>query len=307
MRVMSKNIYLYRSASRYLLDQVTLKQKSDRHFSIRRWTKEMGYPSHSLLSMVLQGKRALTLKQVPYLAKGLSLSTPEKLFFQGLIQLENAKTPEEKLWCETYLSDLRPSTLDRSEIREIDEYLAVADWIHPALLALSDTRESFKDASEASLKLGNSLTITQARVALERLIELKLIHKDSQGIYRSACARMTSKDDVINKGAREYHRQVSELASTKLEAQSVEEREFQSLAIAIPTQKLPLAKEMIRKFRSQFTDAMYSEHSDQIYQLNLHFFRLTERPLKSSYKTSKENEGADELKQTQPTGEIYVN
>ena len=288
---MKTSVYQYRSASRYLLDRVIEKQGADHRFSIRKWAKEMGFPSHSLLAMVLQGKRNLTLKQVPYLAKGLHLSTPEKMFFQGLIQVENAKTSEEREWCELWLSELRPHSTENSKIREIDEYATIANWIHPALLALSDSRSSYNDPAGAAIKLGMEHSVHEVRAAIERLLALELLKKDSQGLYRATCKRMTTKDDIANRGAREYHKQSSMLARDRIDTQSVEEREFQSMAIAIPTSRIVLAKEMIRKFRSQFSQAMASENCDQVYQLNLHFFRLTESP--SKLNTSKENEGAD--------------
>ena len=41
----------------------------------------------------------------------------------------------------------------------------------------------------------------------------------------------------------------------------------------------PLAKEMIRRFRSQFTSAVGAEgDGDEVYQMNMNFFQLTESP-----------------------------
>jgi uncharacterized protein (TIGR02147 family) len=285
---MKHTIFQYKTASRFLLDRVVEKQKVDPSFSIRKWAKEMGFPSHSLLAMVLQGKRNLTLKQVPFFAKGLNLSTPEKMFFQGLIQVENARTKEEKDWCEVWLSELRPQTDNPLRVREVDEYVTISDWIHPALLALSDTRDSFRDAEGAAKKLESNHTATEMRVAIERLVSLNLLKKDVQGLYRATTSRMTTKDDIATRGVREYHKQCASLANEKIDGQNRTERELQSMAIAIPTSRLPLAKELIRKFRSQFTAAMASEHSDQVYQFNLHFFRLTEAP--SELPVSKEIE-----------------
>lgn len=302
---MKASIYLYKSATRYLLDRVVEKQKNDFNFSIRKWSKEMGFPSHSLLAMVLQGKRNLTLKQVPFFAKGLNLSTPEKMFFQGLIQVENAKTKEEKDWCELWLSELRPSSASELKIRELDEYASISDWIHPALLALSDTRESYDDAESARIKLGSRHTAVETRVAIDRLVSLSLLKKDSAGLYRATCLRMTTKDDVATRGVREYHKQCAILASEKITEQNRHERELQSLAIAIPSTKLPQAKELIRKFRAQFSAAMGSEHADQVYQLNLHFFRLTECPSESV--SLKENDSTDQHQNQGVRNEVTYN
>lgn len=295
---MKNCIFNYKTASRYLNDFVVSRQKEDRNFSIRKWAKEMGFPSHSLLAMILQGKRNLTLRQVPYLSKGLNLSTPEKLFFQGLIQIENAKTKEEKDWCELWLSELRSpeqNTNSRKEIRELDEYEVLSNWIHTALLALSDTEFSFKNVDECRSYFSPSITLAEIRSSLDRLIVLKLIEKDSKGKYRATCARMTSKDDVKIRGGREYHKNVMKLGINAVDTQDILEREFQSMALAIPTSKVNLAKEMIRKFRTQFSEAMKSEHSNAVYQMNMQFFRLTEHPSKDVglLTSMKVNEGVD--------------
>jgi hypothetical protein len=82
---------------------------------------------------------------------------------------------------------------------------------------------------------------------------------------------------------------VANLAPQAIESQSVDEREFQSFASSVPRAKLKLAKEMIRKFRTQFDEAMSSEPGDDVYQMNIHFFRLTEHP---SEMVPKEDAGA---------------
>jgi uncharacterized protein (TIGR02147 family) len=90
---------------------------------------------------------------------------------------------------------------------------------------------------------------------------------------------------------RQYHKQVMNLALEAVEAQSVEAREYQSFAIALPKGKLPLAKDMIRKFRAQFVKAMQSEVCDEVYQFNLQLFQLTESP--PARRRVSEDEGVD--------------
>lgn len=293
---MKDSIYHYRSASRFLIDRVVDRKQRDRDFSVRKWAKEMGFPSHSLLAMILQGKRSLTLKQAPLLANGLGLSTAERMFFQGLIQVENARTPEEKQWCESWLAQLRPE--GTGTVREVDAFLAISDWIHPALLALSDTRESYRTAAEAAPRLPYAKSSAEVRAAIERLVELGLLAKDGAGKYRATSGNITTKDDVRNQGAREHAKQCARLAAEVIEEQAILEREFQTATLALPASRLPLAKEMIRKFRAQFEAAMRSDSSDSVYHLNLHFFRLTECPSKRT--ASKADEGAD----TTPTPSV---
>ena len=114
--------------------------------------------------------------------------------------------------------------------------------------------------------------------------------------------RVTTRDDVANRGARSYHKQVAELAAQAIESQPVEEREYQSFAVSVPRAKVKLAKEMIRKFRTQFYEAMTSEPGDEVYQTNIQFFRLTESPSEMVL-TEDEGTGVNQA-QKSPNGEV---
>ncbi len=74
-------VYNYQDPRLYLLDCLERKQKSDSNYSVRRWAKEMGLKSHSLLVMLLQGKRNLRVQHCEFLRKGLNLSKLEKAYF----------------------------------------------------------------------------------------------------------------------------------------------------------------------------------------------------------------------------------
>jgi uncharacterized protein (TIGR02147 family) len=278
-------IFKYESARRYLVDYVSHKQTVDPSFSLRKWSKAMGMSSHAHLVMILQGKRSLTLKQVPFFSKGMNFSSPERLYFQALIQFENADTSEEKDLCRLWLSEANPG--GHFHVREVDEYIVIAHWVHMAILAMTDNKGFCGTAEEIHRKLGKKVSVAEIRSALERLRALNLVREDN-GKLLCTYERVTTKDDVANRGAREYHKQVAKLAIDAIEQQSVEEREFQSFAVSVPHDKIGLAKEMIRKFRTQFFEAMTSEPGDEVYQTQIQFFRLTECP---SEMVPKEDEG----------------
>src|SRR5690606_34637345 len=127
--------------------------------SIRKWCKAMGLSAHSHIVMILQGKRSLTLKQVPYLAKGLELSSPERLYFQALIQFECARTEEERDLCRLWLSEANPG--HPMQVREIDEYITIAHWVHMAILAMTDNREFSGVPEEIHRRLGKKVTLAE--------------------------------------------------------------------------------------------------------------------------------------------------
>jgi uncharacterized protein (TIGR02147 family) len=272
------NIFNYQNSRQYLVDQVKDLQRREPTLSIRVLAKRMGMKSHALLLLLLQGKRPLRVKHAAVLAKGFGLSSQERLYLQALIQFDSSEELEEKQLCQLWLADLNPG--EPLKIRELEEYELVSNWLHMAILALSETRAFRASAEEIAKRFGKRTTIAEVRAAIERLKNMNLITVDDDGGFKPTYNRITTADDVANAGARKYHRSVMTFAEAALDESPLERREFQSFSIAVPDEKIALAKEMIRKFRSQFAKAMGDEAGDQVFQMNIQFFQLTESPVR---------------------------
>ncbi len=281
------SIFNYASPRQFLLDTLSSKQKLDPEFSVRKWAKEMDLKSHTLLVMLLQGTRPLRVKHAAFLAKGLRLSSQEKLYLQALIQFEGAEDPEEKSLYELWLSDLNPGKEFRT--KEVDEFMVISHWVHMAILAITQLRDFESSAQWIHARLKSKVEISEINAALTRLLSLGLLVKNKEGKLEATFNRVTTRDDVANAGARKYHQEVLKLAGEAIEKSPITQREAQSFVLSVSSDKIPLAKEMIRKFRAQFAQAIGSDAGSEVYQMTVQFFQLTESP------TSKgvEDEGVD--------------
>lgn len=268
------SVFNYNQPRQFLLDSFNARKRANPAFSVRSWAKEMGVSSHALLVMLLQGKRPLRIKHASFLTKGLSLSAQETLYFQALIQLDSATTPEEKELCCVWLADLNPGKNFR--IKEFDEFVSLSHWLYTALLAMTDLKNFTGDEAEVVQLLRGRVAASEVRSALQRLLDMKLLEREKSGRLKCTYKRVTSKNDIIDAGVRKYHRLSSELAIQAVEELPPEKREFQSFSLAVDKKKIPLAKELIRKFRAQFAKAVGSESGNEICQMNIQFFQLTE-------------------------------
>ncbi len=297
------SVFHYTSAKQFLLDSLDFKKKKNPQFSVRQWAKKMGLQSHTLLTLLLQGKRPLRVKHAKFLALGLELNAKENLFFQTLIQYESASSIEEKELSRMWLAEQNPGK-DFST-RELDEFSVVSDWIHMAILGASRLKDFDGKPETLKQRIGSKTSVHEIRSAVNRMMEMGLLEKQADGNLWPTYQRITNKDDVANAGARKYHQQVMDLAKNALEEQNVSEREYQSLSIAIRREDLDLAKEMIKKFRMQFVQALglQTREADELYQMNVQFFRLTESPAVGAMSTTAENEGAETKTITTTVGE----
>ena len=289
---MKVSVFNYQSSRQFLLDSVTSLQRENAKYSLRYLAGRMDI-SHTLLVMLLQGKRGLRVKHAALVAKGLRLSSSERMYLQALIQLENARDIEEKQLCQMWLSELHPSSPQKTKV--LDEFEVFSNWIHMTLLSLSEVKDFNPDPAVIAKRLGRQVTSQEVRSAIARLKELNLITMDDEGGFVPTYKEITTADDVVNQATRHYHKQVMDLAKEAIEFQDVSRREYQSFSLSLPLSKLKLAKEMIRKFRSQLIKAMESEVSDEVYQMNIQFFQLTESPVVG---LQREDEGVDRFKQT---------
>jgi uncharacterized protein (TIGR02147 family) len=223
--------------------------------------------------MLLQGKRPLRVKHASFLNKGLHFTAQESLFFQALLQYDSAQDPEEKSLCSLWLSELNPGK--DFKIREMDSYIAISHWIYTAILSMTELKD-FKFTEEAIFKrLGKKISQPEIRAAVERLLSLGLLIK-SNGEIKSTFERVTTKPDLKDAGVIKYHESSSALAKEMVSKLPPEKKEYQAFSLSIDSSKIPLAKEMIRKFRAQLAKAIGSEHGDEVVQVNVQLFQLTE-------------------------------
>ncbi len=147
--------------------------------------------------------------------------------------------------------------------KEVSEFLVISNWIYMAILAMTELKDFKGTEDEIYSFLGGKASKSEIRSAIIRLLDLKLLKWNESSKLTPTFNKITTRDDVKNEGAKEYHHQILKLAKDALEEQTLDEREFQSFSMAVPEGKIPLAKEMIRKFRAKLSKAV-SNNGDYV-------------------------------------------
>ena len=291
------NLFQYESAIAYLKARFQLEKDHNPAFSIRKWAKDNNFGSHTLLFMILNEKRNLTLKHVPVIALGLKFTSTERQFFQTLIQLDQAKSEEEKQLYQLWLSDLVPGR--DHHVATLEHEQVMIDGIHAAIMVMTRIPGFDFNPENIAKCFASKYSVSQIQEALTRLIHLGyLVAKN--GRYEMSAQSFNTLPDVPNPKIRKYHQQMARWGAEAIDQQEILDRDFQSLTIAIPRKSVPFAKELLQKFYTQFQTLMMKNEADEVYQLNLHFFRLTDAPL-SDGQTKVSKGAGTERKITQET------
>jgi uncharacterized protein (TIGR02147 family) len=271
MRIDQFNIYEYESSRVILCSYLENRKEVDPKFSVRKWAKDLELSSHSLLSLQIQGKRKIKTQHISRLAESMGLSEVEGRYFKGLTILEKSTTEEERQYNLSHLIQSIPTK--KVMTKQFKSFKLVSNWVYMGILSLSEL-DGFVMSEETILeKLGHRVSRGQLLDCLHLLTTEGLLN-EKNGIYFPNYGSVTSRNDYSDAGIREYHKGACDLAKEAVDSLDLDQREFQSLCLGIPLEKMDLAKELIRKFRDDFYHAVGGS-GDEIYKMNIQLFQLS--------------------------------
>jgi transcriptional regulator with XRE-family HTH domain len=232
-------------------------------YSLRAFAKALGI-SHSLLSLILAGKRTVTKALAREIAEHLSIS------------------PEDQ---HNLLSQPRPVEPDRTFQLEVDAFSFIADWQNFALLSLLE----IKDAQWNSKWISRALRISeaQAKLTMDRLERLGyvVVHR---GQARLGTPPIRIENTVSTPATRRFHRGLLERAVESLENDPMEARDFSSMTFAMDPALVGYALKKIRDFRRKLSQDLETRgEPKEVYNLTVQLFPVSQIHSKQPSKENK--------------------
>lgn len=214
------------------------------------------------LSQIINGKRALPLKDSRLFIKKLKLSANEKaLFIESLYKKKPA------------LDAIKISDEDSRIIIDESYYKIIVEWEHLALIELFDVKGFERTVEDAALKL--DLTMNRAEVVVNNLSIAGLIQKTEDGRLERTHGSVKTSSEIASRAIKDAHRETLKMASDRIEEIEVELRDFSSITLAIDPEKMSEAKVLIKEFRQKFDKLLsQDENRTDIYRLAIQFFPL---------------------------------
>ncbi len=237
----------------YLVKELSQRSKKNPAYSLRSFAKSIGINS-GVLSAILNKKRPLTVSTAKKIIDALNLdSKTRSKLLQSLVSAE----PQETQGSYHSLSE--------------DLFQAVQNWEHFAILSMLES----KSTALTPRAIAQRLKISQA-TAMETLETLKRIGliKLEAGKLKPTHKNLSTTHDIPSQALRHAHRQHLQKAIEALEDQSVDERDFSGVTMAISKKKLPIAKKLITQFRRDLCDLLEGGSRDEVYRLNVQLFSL---------------------------------
>jgi uncharacterized protein (TIGR02147 family) len=254
-----------------LRDILSRKMNRNPAFSLRAFARDLGV-SHTYLSLVMNGKKQLSMKKIVEFIQILGLEQAEANLFLKAGSRESRGRAFAKA-----KSSKRGLDADSTPYFELetDRFRYLSDWYHLAILDLTLIRGFKNNSKWIARRLG--LSVTQVDDAIERLKRLDLL-ETRDGKLTKKDSRLIVHSKLPDAAIRAFHRQMMSKAIDILEAHKPEDldaRDISAVTIPINPAKLAEAKRRIKTFRRSLWNYLSDEHASELYQFNLQLFPLS--------------------------------
>jgi uncharacterized protein (TIGR02147 family) len=276
------SIYDYLDYRGFLKDRFLEIKKKNPLFSYQSFSRLAGARSTSFLKLVMDGKRNVSDEGIGMISRGFRLSEPERKFFESLVRFNQARVHDEK---DRYFRELaKNKRLLAVRPMTAAQYRLLSHWYYVAILELVRVPSAGrKDAGWLQRRLRPAVDIKDVKAAVDELIDLELLARDSRlGLVRRETV-LATEDAVRSLSSVNFHMQMSSLAAKAVSEQKSREREFTTLTVVTSESAFQKARDEIRWFRDHLHSVLEQEDQEHgeprnfVGHLNLQLFRLSEK------------------------------
>lgn len=270
---------LGQSIQQVLLNQYQKRLSDNPRYSMRAYARDLRL-SPGQLSLVMSGKKGISLDRAKTIAEILDLSPLEKDYFVNQAELSFARSKAAKGLAEGALKKLRQ--YEDAFYLSKDSVTAISDWYHLGILQVMQVQRyenQCKKRGEVEF-LSTVLKVPEldVREALLRLKKLEVL-KAFEGYHLPVQDYVLTKGEVPSAAIRKFHRQIIQKALVAIETQLVEERFLNTTVMSIQREDYPKLVEDFKDFyRSAMNKYGKSQKSkvkgDSVYALSVQLFKI---------------------------------
>ena len=259
--------------------------KKNSYFTWRKFASLAGFASPAYLKLVSDGKTSLSKPGIAKAARAMGLEGFDYTYFTLLVKFGNAKNDSEK---ESALRELeREARINKIRIVDADAFRYYENPAYPIIRELAPLMPNASFGEIAS-KVKHEITAAQVRDILQFLVKADLLKKNDDGTYEQTQKAVKGSKETIPLVIRTMNRKMSELAFQSIAKDSVEEHNFSGITMGINKSVYDRITKEIDIFRKKIIDiANECRDIDQVYQMNLQVFPLTDKATTSDKRRRK--------------------
>lgn len=240
------------SKAKILNQELDRRKLANASYSLRAFARDLGI-SHTLLSLILKGRRSVSVDLAKKMLSKLSLEKKE----QDLLSLGIPK-----------------KDINIYDKVSLDFFAMMSDWTYYAALNLLNIENIDWNREEIALRLG--ITKTKAETIITRLEKLGIIAK-VDGEYKRIKENIVVENTVPHDACKKFHKGLLKKAEEIIDNGSFEKRDASASVFTVDPQFIPYAVERIRNFRRSLMNELENLGEQQeVYSLAVQLFPLTQ-------------------------------
>ena len=259
----------YKDYRGFFTDFIIFKKSSNPFWSYGVWAKDLGLTGASTLSMIMSGKRNPSKKLCHIFSDYFGFNEQETDYFINLvsIQKQTKNNPE--------LTEL---LLEKSKINTPDkiEKPLFFDWRAFVIRELTKLEDFQEDINWVRVRLNNKMTSEEIKEVIAKLLDHGALERDANGKLKASSQTILPGNNIKRDDARLFHNEISELSRKSFDI-DINYRALNSSTLSIREENMNQAKEMIRDFQIEFSKILEEDIADEVFQLNIQFFPLTQK------------------------------
>lgn len=269
-----KPIVEYKDYRQYMREFYEERKRSS-YFTWREFASLSGFVSPTYLKLVCDGKTRLSKPGVAKVARAMGLEGFDYTYFALLVKFGNAKNEVEK---ESALQELeREARMNKIRIVDADAIRYYESPMYPIVRELAPLMPAATFGEMAS-KIKTAATAVDVREVLQFLVRADLLRRREDGSYEQTQKAVKGSKEAIPFAIRGMNRKMAELAVDSIAGDSADKRHFSSVTMGIDGPTYERISREVDDFRKRIVSmANECRKIDQVYQLNLQVFPLTEK------------------------------
>lgn len=279
---MKPNVFEFTDYREFIKAYYQMQKANNPHFSFQVFCINSGFTNKGFVHNVMHGVKNLSRVSAMKFSQGMRLTKSESDFFENLVFFNQAKNVKEKTHYFEKLQTVKPMTSEASVAKKITDhqFAFYSKWYCSAIRSIIDL---FPEKSEDYAWIGRNLyppvSAVTVRNSIKTMIKLGLIEKTNIRL-RVKDKTITTGREAKNLALAHFHTEMLQLAQKALSELPSEKRQITGLTLGIsPKAYKQICEEIFALQEKILKLAESDEDSDSVYQLNFHFFPLSNTPI----------------------------
>lgn len=270
------NVYEYLDYRKLLKDLYEDRKEAQPFFSYRYIASKVGFTSAGFFTNILNGKRNISPEFVLKFAQLFKLNKKETVYFELLVNFNQAKNHEQKKY---YFEKILTTKQSKIAITEAQQYELYSTWYFTAVRELCDVMVvSDENLDEVAKSVMPTIKPAEVARALEILSQLKFIKKDVHGQYKQIEQYISTGYDARAVAISNFLMATADLAKSAVDRLPRNMRSMSTLTVGISPETYTIIEERLKDFRREILEIVRADKKpDQVYHFNFHIFPMSKK------------------------------